>query len=80
MEYSKSNNRKGLKITTGTNICKVDNYSFGLDEKTSKFLERQEEKRRLIRLQNNLLQITKHAVNISNSGFSYIEASKPKSK
>lgn len=80
MEYSKSNNRKGLKITTGTNICKVNNYSFGLDEATYKSLKRQEEKKRLLQQQKNLLQITKHAVNISNRGYSYIEASKPKSK
>ncbi|MCI8778407.1 MAG: hypothetical protein HFI87_04600 [Bacilli bacterium] len=79
MEYSKlnSNNCKGLKITIGTSICKVNTYNFvdtfaSLDDKTIE--------KRLLQLQRELLQITKHAVNISARGCSYIKASKPKRK
>lgn len=79
MEYSKSNsnNCKGLKITIGTNICKVNTYSF-VD--TSASLYNKTIEKRLLQLQKELLQITKHAVNISERGCSYIKASKPKRK
>lgn len=76
MEYSS----KGLNITTDTNICKVNTYSFGLDKKTNRYLKRQEEKKRLLQQQKDLLQITKCAIDISTCGFSYRKASKPKSK
>lgn len=81
MGYSKSNsnNRKGLKLTTGTNICKVNNYSFGLDEAGYAFMQRKQEERELLQLQKRLLQTTKHAVNISLCGYAYAEA-KPKQK
>lgn len=79
MEYSKSNsnNCKGLKITIGTIICKVNIYSF-VD--TSASLYNKTIEKRLLQLQKELLQITKHAVNISERGCSYIKASKPKRK
>lgn len=52
MEYSKSNNRKGLEITTGTNVCKVKNWSLGLDE----FLQSPKDKESLLKLKESLRQ------------------------
>lgn len=87
MIYSKANlnNFKGLELNTDISIRKVNNWSFGetfvdLDEQTIACTKRKKEQKRLLQLQKTLLEQTKHAVNISLYGYSYIEASKSKRK
>lgn len=86
MEYSKStsNNRKGLKLTTDTNVCKV---SWGFDEilvddkieRLNRIKKReQEKKKKLLILQKNLLEQKKYVTKLVNYG--YVEADEPKRK
>lgn len=85
MENSNSNKRNDLIITTGTNVRKVNNWSWGyeiadLDEKTICSIKRKQRKKELLQLQKSLIQITKHATAIGRCGCSHIEAINPKCK
>ncbi len=76
MEYSKSipTNHKDLKLTTDTNVCKVKNWNFGeilvgTDEEIIKRKEREQEKKRLLQLQKDLLKQTQCAIDIKHHGY-----------
>ncbi len=93
MEYSKSisNNRKDLKLTTGANVCKANNYSFGeilvnenykieRQKLINKLKKRVEDRKALLQLKKRLLEQIEHDRNMRLYGYPFIEDGKSKRK